>query len=48
MEEEHRYEMDSKWVRDKIVTIEIAGKPTFEVSTPTDFWPEAPTGACML
>jgi organic hydroperoxide reductase OsmC/OhrA len=43
MNEEHRYEINSNWVKEKIVTIEIAGKPTFEVSTPIDFWPNAPT-----
>jgi organic hydroperoxide reductase OsmC/OhrA len=42
MTEEHRYELDSNWVREKIVTIEIEGKPTFEVATPPDFWPESP------
>ena len=40
--EEHRYDMSSNWVRDKIVTIEIDGKEPFDVSTPYDFWPEAP------
>jgi organic hydroperoxide reductase OsmC/OhrA len=35
--------MSSQWVRDKIVTIEIQGKEEFEISTPIDFWPEAPT-----
>ncbi|NHJ14049.1 MAG: OsmC family peroxiredoxin [Candidatus Thorarchaeota archaeon] len=43
MDEEHRYEINSNWIKEKIVTIEIAGKPTFEVSTPIDFWPEART-----
>ncbi len=42
MAEEHHYEMTSNWVSEKIVTIEIEGKPTIEVATPTDFWPEAP------
>jgi organic hydroperoxide reductase OsmC/OhrA len=41
-QEEHRYDMTSNWVRDKIVTIEIEGKEKFDVSTPYDFWPEAP------
>jgi organic hydroperoxide reductase OsmC/OhrA len=36
--------MDSQWVKDKIVTIEIDGKDTFEVATPPDFWPESPPG----
>jgi organic hydroperoxide reductase OsmC/OhrA len=40
--EEHRYDMTSNWVRDKIVTIEIEGKPDFQVATPSDFWPESP------
>ncbi|MCK5151759.1 MAG: OsmC family protein [Candidatus Thorarchaeota archaeon] len=39
---DHKYEMDSKWVRDKIVTMEIKGKPTLEIATPLDFWPDAP------
>lgn len=34
--------MTSKWVRDKIVTIEIEGKPNLQVATPADFWPESP------
>ncbi|MDF1538972.1 MAG: OsmC family protein [Candidatus Thorarchaeota archaeon] len=42
MTEEHRYEIHSKWVKDKIVTIEISGKPTLEIATPLDFWPDAP------
>ena len=41
-QEEHRYDMTSNWVRDKIVTIEIEGKPDFQVATPPDFWPESP------
>ena len=40
--EEHRYELSSRWVKEKIVTIEIEGKPAFEVATPLDFWPESP------
>ena len=40
---EHRYEMNSNWVKEKIVTIEIQGKTTIEVATPIDFWPEAPS-----
>jgi organic hydroperoxide reductase OsmC/OhrA len=39
---EHMYSMKSNWVRDKIVTIEIEGKPDFQVATPPDFWPESP------
>ena len=42
--EEHRYEMASRWVKEKIVTIEIDGKETFEVATPPDFWPDSPPG----
>ena len=42
MTDEHRYELESNWVREKIVTIEIDGKPTLEVATPPDFWPESP------
>jgi len=40
--EEHRYDMTSNWVREKIVTIEIDGKPDFEVASPLDFWPDRP------
>lgn len=40
---EHIYEMDSKWVGDKIVTVEVQGKPTLDISSPLDFWPDAPT-----
>lgn len=40
--EEHKYEMTSNWVREKIVTIEIAGKPNFQVATPPDFWADSP------
>jgi organic hydroperoxide reductase OsmC/OhrA len=42
MTDEHRYEMNSNWVKEKIVTIEIEGKPTLNVATPPDFWPESP------
>jgi organic hydroperoxide reductase OsmC/OhrA len=41
-QEEHKYDMTSNWVRDKIVTIEIDGKPDFQVATPPNFWPESP------
>ncbi|MFW9851027.1 MAG: OsmC family protein [Candidatus Thorarchaeota archaeon] len=41
-DEEHRYEMNSKWVKEKIVTLEIKNKPTLEIATPLDFWPDAP------
>ncbi len=41
--EEHQYEMQSSWVREKIVTIEVNGKPTLQIATPLDFWPESPT-----
>ena len=40
--EEHKYHMNSRWVKEKIVTIEIDGKPDFEVATPPDFWPDSP------
>jgi organic hydroperoxide reductase OsmC/OhrA len=40
--EEHRYDITSSWVKEKIVTIEIEGKPDFEVATPPDFWPDSP------
>jgi organic hydroperoxide reductase OsmC/OhrA len=40
--EEHSYDITSNWVKEKIVTIEIEGKPDFEVATPPDFWPESP------
>jgi organic hydroperoxide reductase OsmC/OhrA len=36
--------VNSQWVKDKIVTIEIEGKDTFEVATPPDFWPDSPPG----
>ncbi|MFX1416751.1 MAG: OsmC family protein [Promethearchaeota archaeon] len=34
--------MNSNWVKEKIVTIEIEGKPTLRVATPPDFWPDSP------
>ena len=34
--------MQSRWIRDKIVTIEANGKPALEIATPLDFWPESP------
>ena len=40
--EEHRYDLASSWVKEKIVRIEIEGKSDFEVATPPDFWPESP------
>ncbi len=40
--EEHTYEMESKWVREKIVTIDVKGKPPLEIATPLDFWSESP------
>jgi len=40
----HRYALSSTWVREKIVTIEIEGKPDFKVATPIDFWPDSPSG----
>jgi organic hydroperoxide reductase OsmC/OhrA len=42
--EEHRYALSSRWVREKIVTVEIEGKPDFQVATPPDFWPDGPPG----
>ncbi len=42
--EEHRYDVTSHWVREKIVTIEIEGKPDFEVAPPLDFWSDGPKG----
>ncbi len=39
---EYKYGMTSRWVKEKIVTIEIEGKPDFHVATPPDFWPESP------
>jgi organic hydroperoxide reductase OsmC/OhrA len=41
-QEEHRYEMKSKWVREKIVDVHIDGVPVFKVATPLDFWPNRP------
>lgn len=42
MSEDHFYELESSWIRDKIVTIEIEGKRVLEVATPPDFWPDSP------
>ena len=42
LQEMHVYDMTSNWIRDKIVTIEITGKPELQVATPSDFWPESP------
>ncbi len=44
MSQAHRYEIESKWVRDKIVEVRIDGKQDFKVATPLDFWPQAPAG----
>jgi organic hydroperoxide reductase OsmC/OhrA len=44
-EEEHKYELKSRWVREKIVSIAIDGKNSFNVATPPDFWPESPSDA---
>ncbi|MFW9767530.1 MAG: OsmC family protein [Candidatus Thorarchaeota archaeon] len=41
-EEEHVYTLTSKWVKEKIVTIDIEGKEEFHIATPPDFWPESP------
>jgi organic hydroperoxide reductase OsmC/OhrA len=43
-EDEHRYQMKSRWVQKKIVTVETDGKNSFNVATPPDFWPESPSG----
>lgn len=43
--EEHRYALSSRWVKEKIVTIEIEGKTAFEVAPPLDFWPDSPKKA---
>jgi len=42
-EDKHIYEMSSRWVKEKIVTIEIDRKETFQVATPRDFWPDGPS-----
>jgi len=42
-EEHHQYTMTSRWVKEKIVTIEVKGKESFQVATPLDFWPEGPS-----
>lgn len=44
MTEEHHYELTGRWVREKIVTIEINGIEAFDVATPLDFWPDRPNG----
>ena len=41
-QEEHKYDLTSRWVREKIVTIEVEGKPELHIATPPDFWPESP------
>ena len=43
-EEEHKYVLASRWVKEKIVAIEIDGKESLRVATPPDFWPGGPTG----
>jgi len=40
--DDHVYTMTSRWVKEKIVTIDIEGKETFHVATPPDFWAESP------
>lgn len=40
--EEHRYDIESRWVRDKIVTIKVGKKPELHIATPPDFSPESP------
>ncbi|UCH05068.1 MAG: OsmC family protein [Candidatus Thorarchaeota archaeon] len=42
MTEEHRYEMKSNWIKERIVTVEIEGKQTLDIATPQDFWPKSP------
>ncbi len=42
IQNEHKYDMTSNWIRDKIVTIEIKDKPIFQVATPPDFWSQSP------
>ncbi|NWF95192.1 MAG: OsmC family protein [Candidatus Thorarchaeota archaeon] len=42
MAEEHRYQIRSKWIKDRIVEISISQKPDFRVAPPLDFWSEAP------
>lgn len=42
-QEVHKYDLVSRWVKEKIVTIEIDGKPDFKVATPLDFWPDSPS-----
>ena len=34
--------MKSTWIKEKIVALSIDGKPELRVSTPVDFWPDAP------
>jgi len=41
-EQEHTYKLSSRWVKEKIVTIEIDNKKDYQVATPLDFWPESP------
>ena len=40
--EEHKYDLESRWVREKIVTIEAGEKPELHIATPPDFWSESP------
>ncbi|MHA2026982.1 MAG: OsmC family protein [Candidatus Thorarchaeota archaeon] len=42
--EEHKYDLESRWVREKIVTIEIEGKKDLHIATPPDFWADSPKG----
>ncbi|MGY5865382.1 MAG: OsmC family protein [Candidatus Thorarchaeota archaeon] len=41
-QDEHKYDLESRWVREKIVTIEVGQKPELHIATPPDFWPESP------
>ncbi|MEM2141886.1 MAG: OsmC family protein [Candidatus Thorarchaeota archaeon] len=42
MSETHQYALTVRHLHEKIVNVSIKGKEDFRVSTPPDFWPEAP------
>ncbi|MHA2242643.1 MAG: OsmC family protein, partial [Candidatus Thorarchaeota archaeon] len=42
MSEEHNYALTSRFVKERIVTIEIPGREVIESSPPIDFWSEGP------
>ncbi|TFG12398.1 OsmC family peroxiredoxin [Candidatus Thorarchaeota archaeon] len=42
MTEEHRYSVKSRWVEDRIVTMEIEGKTMLKSAPPRDFWEDCP------